>query len=639
MEGHYYVYFINTLGWDRVFCYAWDDADGHYTDGYNRDLESWPGHICELVGIDPVTGYEVWRYDLGTISSIENAPDGILFNDGDTNALSDSKEQTGDFEYVNGGVFDYLGLFDGAYTLNNLIRTAAKEVRYTVSNDLLGVFYDPKVLTPITYKNKYGEDVTETVIGALYAKDLNQYGEKSFMPDNNFTDYVYQTCASNRTPGGSQIMVNKTTYDQSNWVKLVMSPNYDGRATEPVARDKRPNLQQYVDHIIPAGSLDVFMTDTINPTAHVLAIKMGEAMTYEPNVYISGNFNDTVVFHYTHRDWQPKDKDGNPAYKGNKRTKPVVTWNYDSNGTVTGGTVTRETVEEDPYYMYFVAPKPQEVAYITWVVYDNDNSDNAWPGYDHNTFQPYTRPNGQTTPPKDPGRFYAPMNWDRSIHLTGSDYEKMKYLSDTEVDEYLAQGAHAAEYGNYYNGYMQYGGVKVNWSLFNIDVNNAPWWHIFTPGQAYKFKAIVRYARGNGESNSSNNYYYEPGISNYDEGEEYHYDDTLQVHNTSNGFYAPRREDQSSSYANVYFTSYDHLNESKFIIFPIRATATRSNGDDIGNVTAVREVIADVDAPRDIVGVRYYNLMGVESDKPFEGVNIIVTTYSDGSHSSRKVLR
>lgn len=635
MEGHYYVYFINTLGWDNVFCYAWDNAEGQYTDGYNRVLEKWPGHICELVGIDPVTGYEVWRYDLGTISSIDHAPDGILFNDGDANALSDSKEQTGDFEYINGGVFDYLGLFDGAYTLNNLIRKAAEDVRYTISNDLLGIFYDPNVMTIIPYKNKYGELVTDTIVGALYAKDLNQYGEKSVRPDARVTDYVYDACASNRTPGGSQIMVNKTSYDQSNWIKLVMSPNYDGRNPVPVASNERPNLSQCVNRIIPAGTLDVFMTDTVNPTAHVLAIKTdGKAMSYEPNVYISGNFNDTVVFNYTHRDWQPKDESGKPAYQGNYRTKPVVTWNYDQNGHVTGGSVTRKPVNDSPYYMFYVAPKPQEVAYITWVVYDNDNTNDEWPGYSSDTYQPYTYPNSSNEPPADPGRFYAPMNWDRSIHLTGSDYENMQYMSETEVEAYLSQGAHAPEYGNYYNGYMQYGGIKVNWSLFNIDLNNAPWWHIFTPGQAYKFKAIVRYARGNGKNNSSNNYYYGPGISNYDEFEEYHYDDTLAHVNN-----APRRDDsQLSGYANVYFTSYRDLDESKFIIFPIRATAARSNGDGIGNVTKVEEVIADVNTERDIVAVRYYNLMGMESNKPFEGINIVVTFYSDGTRSSKKVL-
>ena len=629
MEGHYYVYFINTLGWDRVFCYAWDVADGQYTDGYNRVMESWPGHICELVGIDPVTGYEVWRYDLGTISSIDHAPDGILFNDGDTNALSDSKEQTGDFEYINGGVYDYLGLFDGAYTLNNLIRTAAEEVRYTVSNDLLAVYYDPNAKTEITYKNKYGESDTETIYGALYAKDLNQYGEKSVKPSSLYTDYVYETCPSSHTAGGSQVMVKKTSYDQSNWVKLVMSPNYDGRNPVPLADNDRPELANYVGHIIPAGTLDVFMTDTINPEAHVLAIQMGKSMTYEPNVYISGHFNDTVVFNYTHRDWQPYE------YKGNLRTKPVIEWTFvdgENGKEAVKGTATRVLVQEDPYYMYYVAPKPQEIAYITWVVYDNYNTDGSWPGYTHGTYQPYTQDNPLSRPPVDPGRFYAPMNWDRSIEIPGDAYSQLEYLSDNELDKAL--GAWSSEYGPYSNAYMQYGGIKVNWSLFDNESNGGPWWQIFKPGQAYKFMAIIRYARGSSEGNNTNNYCYKPSIGYFVDGEDHVYQDD------GTKFNAPRRDEENNPiYANMYHTSYRDLDESKFIIFPIKASAQRSNGSGIGNVTEVKEVIADVNVQRDIVAVRYFNLMGIESDRPFDGINIVVTTYSDGTRTSKKILR
>ena len=620
MEGHYYVYFINTLGWDQVFCYAWDEADGQYTDGYNRVMESWPGHICELMGIDPVTGYEVWRYDFGTISSIENQPDGILFNDGDTNALSDSKEQTGDFEYINGGVYDYLGLFDGAYTLNNLIRTAAEEVRYTVSNDLLGVYYDRDAVTTIHYTNKYGEPVSETITGALYAKDLNQYGEKSFLPDDSFTDYVYDVCGSSHTAGGSQIMDKRTTYDQSNWVKLVMSPNYDGRTPVPVTANERPDLSQYVNKIIPAGQLDVFMTDTINPTAHVLSIGMGQGMNYEPNVYVSASFNDTIVFSYTHNEWMPK----NAEYTGTYRTKPHIEWIFDpETGEVLRGEVTREVLDDEPRKMFYVAPKPQEVAYLTWIVYDNlnieENQMKPYGDYVSGEYQPYT--SVARFLPQDPGRFYAPKNWDRSKIIPGEMYEQLQYLSEDQLENAL--GGYGSEYGPYSNGYMQYGGMKVNWSLFNEETVGMPWWQIFQPGQAYKIKAIIRYARGNGEGYQPNECY---GPSNGDNGT------TGQVLN------GPRRIDGNGqgNYANMYFTSeYKGLEDSKFIIFPIEASPNSSNGDPMGNVTTVKEVKAS----RSVVSVRYYNLMGIESDKPFNGINIVVTTYNDGSRSSRKILR
>ena len=54
-----------------------------------------------------------------------------------------------------------------------------------------------------------------------------------------------------------------------------------------------------------------------------------------------------------------------------------------------------------------------------------------------------------------------------------------------------------------------------------------------------------------------------------------------------------------------------------------------------GTPTAVIEL----NAMKTVVSVTYYNLMGVESRKPFEGINIMVTRYSDGSIMTQKVLR
>ena len=55
---------------------------------------------------------------------------------------------------------------------------------------------------------------------------------------------------------------------------------------------------------------------------------------------------------------------------------------------------------------------------------------------------------------------------------------------------------------------------------------------------------------------------------------------------------------------------------------------------DGGNITAVTTVVAD----KQVVGVSYFNLMGAESNQPFEGINIVVTRYSDGSAQAVKVL-
>ena len=639
-EGHYYVYFINTVGWETVYCYAWGGPTSPYIDGHGKDVGTWPGQAMTCIGIDPMTGYEVWEYDFGAIDD-SKAPDDLLFHDGTPIATTDAKEQTGDFDFINGGVYDYLGLFDDAYTLNSLIRTAHKNIRYTISNDLVGVYYDPDAQTEVTYKLSNGTDHTETVTGALYAKDLNDYGEKSEMPNGEeFYDYVYGICGTSGTDTRpSQVMDKKDKYDQSNWIKLVVSPNYDGGNPMPV---DKPDLSKYVNRIIPGGKLQLYMTDSINPTARVMAIQMGDEMEYEPNVYISENFNDTVVFNYTHREWQLG------TYKGVYRTQPHVEWKQNGAGGNIYAEVTRERVDDKTYKMFYVAPKPQEIAYITWVVYDNDNDAESEGGprpygnYEPGVYTPYTT-EGKFLP-KDPGRFYSPRIFDRSENIPLSYLEDLvtkriitaaqldslrnNYLSENELETIF--GGYGQQYGPYANGYMQYGGIKVNWSLFDeAKSGNEPWWQIFRPGQAYKFLAIIRYARGSEGKDSADNYLFGP--SNGDGDEE-----------TGTVFGAPRRAGSQTYFPNLYFTDDfkdEGLDRSKFIIFPIMASSAVSNGTEMGNVTDVKEIIQDVATPSTVASVRYYNLMGVESDKPFDGLNIVVTTYSDGSRTSKKILR
>ena len=49
--------------------------------------------------------------------------------------------------------------------------------------------------------------------------------------------------------------------------------------------------------------------------------------------------------------------------------------------------------------------------------------------------------------------------------------------------------------------------------------------------------------------------------------------------------------------------------------------------------------INGVDSYRNVVSVKYYNGAGIESDTPFQGVNIVVTRYSDGSTTTTKILK
>ena len=48
--------------------------------------------------------------------------------------------------------------------------------------------------------------------------------------------------------------------------------------------------------------------------------------------------------------------------------------------------------------------------------------------------------------------------------------------------------------------------------------------------------------------------------------------------------------------------------------------------------------ITDVNG-KAVKSVKYVTVAGMVSDKPFSGVNIVVTEYTDGSRSTTKMLR
>ena len=77
-------------------------------------------------------------------------------------------------------------------------------------------------------------------------------------------------------------------------------------------------------------------------------------------------------------------------------------------------------------------------------------------------------------------------------------------------------------------------------------------------------------------------------------------------------------------------TAYDSTvaPSTKFVVYPLDLDADR-----------VATGVNDVNCAKEVKGVSYFNMMGVESAQPFEGVNIVVTTYTDGTQSAAKVLR
>ena len=76
--------------------------------------------------------------------------------------------------------------------------------------------------------------------------------------------------------------------------------------------------------------------------------------------------------------------------------------------------------------------------------------------------------------------------------------------------------------------------------------------------------------------------------------------------------------------ANVMLITPQHA-----IVLASDATVKMNNGSGIDQITGNKMVER----------VRYINLAGQESDTPFEGVNIVVTTYTDGTSTTAKVMK
>ena len=55
-------------------------------------------------------------------------------------------------------------------------------------------------------------------------------------------------------------------------------------------------------------------------------------------------------------------------------------------------------------------------------------------------------------------------------------------------------------------------------------------------------------------------------------------------------------------------------------------------------ITAIDEIIADKTGLKTVATVEYYNATGMKSHEAFDGFNIVVTRYSDGTSSTRKII-
>lgn len=175
---------------------------------------------------------------------------------------------------------------------------------------------------------------------------------------------------------------------------------------------------------------------------------------------------------------------------------------------------------------------------------------------------------------------------------------------------FMGESSVTALDGNYYfatpkaNEY-----AKVVWAVFN-DTDGA----FYLPAssgsvntQNFKGGFKVDYALNSTGS---------PELAN---GNIYEFDAVIKLTEPSTRQTYPRKVDANTTVSP----------SEKYVVFPVNLT---------GDSNIVTEV-KDMNVSKDIKTINYYNLMGIRSASPFSGINIVVTTYTDGTSSSTKLVR
>lgn len=182
---------------------------------------------------------------------------------------------------------------------------------------------------------------------------------------------------------------------------------------------------------------------------------------------------------------------------------------------------------------------------------------------------------------------YCPINFMGESSVKGNNpaYTSSYYFATPKANEYANVVWAVYNGGAFYlpsnNGSINVQGFKAAFNVdYSLNSNNAPQ---LTDGKLYSFEALVKEMA------------------------------------TTEAKSAPRKAAYDATVAP----------STKFVVYPL-------------NLDADKEVVTgvnDVNSAKEVKGVSYFNMMGVESAQPFDGVNIMVTTYTDGTSSAAKVLR
>lgn len=339
------------------------------------------------------------------------------------------------------------------------------------------------------------------------------------------------------------------------------------------------NSSSYVGHILKGGTVKGTFTDKLNPTIALSNMPtMGNTMSYTPNVYVVPSFNDAYA---------------------------AVGSEY-----------------------FFVQPKPQEYCEVKWA------------NYDATTDAFYTpTSSGSNNTHNLSGGFL----WDKTYLDSGSGIDGTVYTFNAMVNmvppesESYNVWVHAINGGsqlvtddkNYIyaivNGEKVFGerpGKRLTQMRQAYDSGGTPSnWYYISFGTTKP--DLIAFSREGGSNQTSDITYFEKANNFYNywmDGYGDKYERLSGCYVTSPSSRAPRRETATPDVNSGVSTRY--------VVMPLTLDASSV-------VTGIDTVNCD----KTIVRVIYYNPMGMASQRPFNGMNIVVKQYSDGSINTTKIIR
>lgn len=410
----------------------------------------------------------------------------------------------------------------------------------------------------------------------LICKDNNGYVNRDERDNEEYIDFMHTATLTN----GIKSTI-PASYDQSNWIGLRLSDDKE---------------LSYLLKSYPLKGVVGKLTSTVNPEFILEQAPEadGEALSFTPNVYIAASFNSE-------------------NHQSGKNGKEY----------------------------FFVVPKPMEYANVEWAQWDGEKfiapvHDASHPEWNQNELRGEFEFNGSYL--EQGGVFLE----------AGHSYEMLPAIIKYNDG---SNNAHVYVLGNVNGqGWSPRKGVEMSTPdgkiyTTTVTVDNA--------GEGYGYFSFTKKLGGANDDDwaAINSERFGANTESMNNAQNY------PVDNNNMGQPLPLRDDWSDGtrafkIATGTYRLTVNLKEKTLIVtapasyapslkaasggytvYPLQINKVTT--EENGVITALEGLVAG----KAVARVVYYNMMGVASDKPHQGINIVVTEYSDGSRTAVKMLR